>query len=633
MGLRNQPNSLGGLPIQIDYTARDYESIRTELLRISEKLSPTWTDKEPGDIGVTILEAVAYLGDILSYGLDRAQNESYLATAQTRDAVVNLLRLINYELSPATPATVSMVIKTTIDFLTLPAGFTVKTEATEGVDSLQYQLTEAVTLGPAGHYCVSYEQAKAARTFSAAMLVDDGLIFVAGAGVVESVGVSDGSKDQFFLLGESPVCLSSDATSALVVYVGATLWTAKPSFIGTNPTDQVFTYKFLSTQELLLQFGDGVNGAIPPTNDVIQASYRIDGGEEGNRAGVGSIVKHSQLAGVDFVYNVSQPSGGSDPEDIQTAKKQGPLSLRALDRCVTLEDFETMAKKTPGGGISAARASQGDSPLEVNIYVATQGVNPIPTGKWFSEIQNGYGTIGAVGRFLLTKKPLPTTLNVLAPTPINPYFSATVYLFPNVLTANVQYEVDLSIQSLFTTVTNEFGEGVPLSAVIQIIENTQGVDYLDVGAFHRIPQARFVSGKEEAFEAAVVEVDDRTEQTQRETYSLLWISGTMFHLRGRGVGFILDANGEKHLMRTNQVNSVYLYNTNPSDTEPSQLDQFELQVTTGAATPNSGDVWEFTVDNYLGNIEAEPHEIVVAPLLANGRVDPDQFELTYSGGL
>ena len=67
MPLRKRPTSLGGLPIQIDYSARDYDAFLQEMLFMTTQLTPEWTDKEPGDIGVTLLESVAYVADILSY--------------------------------------------------------------------------------------------------------------------------------------------------------------------------------------------------------------------------------------------------------------------------------------------------------------------------------------------------------------------------------------------------------------------------------------------------------------------------------------------------------------------------------------------------------------------------------------
>ena len=633
MPLRNQVTSLGGLPIQIDYTARDYESFLVEMLKVVSQLTPEWTDREPGDIGVTLLESMSYVADILSYQLDRVQNESYLATAQTREAVVNLLRLIGYELAPATPATVGMVIRTTEDNVTLPLGFSVRTEGTEQLDSLQYQLEEEVQLELAGLYCVSYEQAMVTRIFNEGSATDDRLVFVAGTKVDEGVGLSDGTADQRFILPSSPVCLGIGGSESIKIFVNGDEYFARESFIGTEPTDFVFVYRFLSTQEVIIQFGDGVNGRIPPAQGAIVASYRINGGEETNRAGVGSIVKFDTVQGVGEVYNVSQPSGGSDPEDISVAKKRGPLSLRALDRCVTLEDFETMAIKTPGRGVRTARAVKGDNPIEVEVYVATEGDNPIPDGRWYESTQNGWGTLGAVGRWLNQKKPVPTILSILAPTAVNPYLEATVHVFPNLLRQTVEFDVDLALQGLINQMTNEFGENIPLSAVIQVIENTRGVDFVNVTGFHRIPTLRFIAGNEDGFVGAGVTISEINSQMVRETYSVEWQNGNSYYLRAKNRGLVKDENGVPKLFASGAPGDVSYFNPNASSNELREEKQFNVLISTGNIAPSFGDFWEFSTDNYLGNIETQPYEIIVSPLRNDGRLNPSQINLTYVGGI
>jgi len=633
MPLRNPTTSLGGLPIQIDYTARDYDALRAEMLKLADTLTPEWTDREPGDIGVTLIESMAYVADILSYQLDRAQNESYLATAQTREAVVDLLRLIGYELAPATPATVGMVVRTNLDNVTLPTGFKVRTSEGGDVDPLEYELTEDVQLGPAGLYCLSYEQSKVTRIFAEPSAVDDRLIFVAGRSVTEGIGVSNGNPDQVFLLPSSPVCLGVNGAESIKVIINGDIYEARTSFLGTEPDDNVFVYRFLDTQEVLIKFGDGVNGRIPSVNSTIIASYRVDGGEFTNRAGIGSIIEYDNLEGVTEVYNVSQPSGGSDPEDIVTAKKRAPLTLRALDRCVTLEDFETLSLQTPGRAIRTARAVQGDSPLEVNVYVAVEGENPIPDGKWFDRLQNGYGTVGAVGRWLNQKKPVPTRLSVLKPTAVNPFLEATIHVYPNLLRQTVEFDVDQALQVLFNKITDDFGEDIPMSAVVQAIENTRGVDYVNVTAFHRLPRLRFLSGNEVAFEGATLNVTDIKPQMRRETYTVEWLNADSFRLRKSDGNLVTDINGNIETFLTQASNLVSIYNQSPSETEPSQEDQFKIAIDVGVVTPSYGDSWEFSVDNYLGNIETRPHEIVVAPIQNDGRLIQSQFKLTYLGGI
>lgn len=633
--IRQQPKSLGGLPVQIDYTARDYEAIRTEMLRVASQLLPEWTDREPSDMGVTMVEAMAYVADVLSYGLDRVQNESYLATAQTREAVVNLLRLIGYELAPASPATVAMVVQTNLDTVVLPKGFKVSTAASSTTSALTYRLPEAVTLSGQGYHAVTYEAGKVARLFGSAPVGggNDSLMFVAGEEVSDALGTSNGTREQTFVLPQSPVCLSVDGAATFKLYVNDELWEARTSFVGTEPSDQVYVYRFLSSQEVIILFGDGVNGAIPQQDATLVMTYRVGGGAITNRAGVGSITKFDSVDGVASVYNIAQPSGGKDPESIADAKKQGPLSLRALDRCVTLEDFETLAVQTPGGGVRTARASQGDSPLEVDVYVASQGSNPIPTGRWFPSIDSGYGLIGAVGRWLSLKKPVPTQLNVLAPTAINPYLRASIYVYDNVLKETARQAVETALLRLFQKVTDDFGSGVALSAVVQAVENTRGVNYVDTHQFHRIPSARLLYGYEDAFDAASVSVTSQTEQTQPDTYKLIWVTQGSYKLQSSSGSFIKTESGADQVFSAGQTNVASIYNSAPSETQPQRLEQFSINIQLGQDLPQVNDLWEFSVDGYLGNIEAQPYEIVVVPDTADGSLNSDYFNLVYVGGI
>ena len=65
----------------IDYTNKDYDSLREAMLELAREKLPAWTDHSPNDLGVTLLELFAYMGDILLYYQDRIANESYLDTA------------------------------------------------------------------------------------------------------------------------------------------------------------------------------------------------------------------------------------------------------------------------------------------------------------------------------------------------------------------------------------------------------------------------------------------------------------------------------------------------------------------------------------------------------------------------
>ena len=62
----------------IDYTHRDFESIKSDLLQIAQRYYPeNFQDFSEASFGSLMLDAVAYVGDQLSFYLDYSVNESF----------------------------------------------------------------------------------------------------------------------------------------------------------------------------------------------------------------------------------------------------------------------------------------------------------------------------------------------------------------------------------------------------------------------------------------------------------------------------------------------------------------------------------------------------------------------------
>jgi hypothetical protein len=93
-------------PPPIDYLAKDFLSFRQALLDFSALRYPDWQERSEADFGVMFLEALSGLADDLSYTQDRIAAEASLETATQRRSVVRHARLVDYEPSPATSATV-----------------------------------------------------------------------------------------------------------------------------------------------------------------------------------------------------------------------------------------------------------------------------------------------------------------------------------------------------------------------------------------------------------------------------------------------------------------------------------------------------------------------------------------------
>lgn len=83
-------------PPEIDYLAKDYESFRRLMLDRMSRQLPDWRDRNPADLGVALVELLAYVGDQLSYQQDAVGTEAYLETARRRVSVRRHARLVDY---------------------------------------------------------------------------------------------------------------------------------------------------------------------------------------------------------------------------------------------------------------------------------------------------------------------------------------------------------------------------------------------------------------------------------------------------------------------------------------------------------------------------------------------------------
>ncbi len=63
------------------------------------------TTRDSDDDAITVLELMAAVGDVLSFYNERTANEMFVRTAQQRDSLLRLLRLIGYRLRPGLAAT------------------------------------------------------------------------------------------------------------------------------------------------------------------------------------------------------------------------------------------------------------------------------------------------------------------------------------------------------------------------------------------------------------------------------------------------------------------------------------------------------------------------------------------------
>lgn len=107
---------------EIDYLAKDYASFRRLMLDRMAVLVPQWTERNPSDLGIALVELLAYVGDYLSYQQDAVATESYLGTARRRASVRRHARLVDYPMHDGRNARVWVQVCVEASNVKLPDG-------------------------------------------------------------------------------------------------------------------------------------------------------------------------------------------------------------------------------------------------------------------------------------------------------------------------------------------------------------------------------------------------------------------------------------------------------------------------------------------------------------------------------
>ena len=95
--------------MQIDYTSRDFASLKADLIKlINNRTGLQWNPSDYNDLGNILVEAFAYMGDIVNYYIDRAANETAVSTAIKRSTLLNFAQLYGYNPSGPKPAAVTV---------------------------------------------------------------------------------------------------------------------------------------------------------------------------------------------------------------------------------------------------------------------------------------------------------------------------------------------------------------------------------------------------------------------------------------------------------------------------------------------------------------------------------------------
>lgn len=361
--------------MQIDYTSRDFAALKADLINlIKERTNTTWNPTDYSDLGHVLVETFAYMGDIMSHYLDRIANETTIDTAIQRKTLLSFARLYDYVISGPTPSIVNVtftnISSNTID---IPIGTQVMAPLSFGTYSEVYfeTTTSATAVAPGASITLSCQEGKTVNT-DKPDLIDNTYNIALPA----NLGTSDGRSTQTFTIPEPGV-----VNNSITVYVGQGIafgnWNYVDNLFESGPNDKVFTTTPNEDGTVNILFGDNVNGAIPPSGQLISATYKVSVGSAGNIKSL-SVTELTffpgnvdpQITSYFTVSNSAPATGGSDGDTLTDIKNKIKAAVLTRRRAVTIDDFAYLA--TLAGGVGKANAA---SSVYTNVNVYVQPLN------------------------------------------------------------------------------------------------------------------------------------------------------------------------------------------------------------------------------------------------------------------
>ena len=339
----------GRVPPKLDN--RSFEELRQEAIRQLQAVCPGWTDLSPSDPGIALVEAFAYLTQVMLYRLNRVPEKQYNA----------FLRLIGITPLPPAAATTTLVFQRTgagAERITIPAGTRV------AAGPVQFTTVAAVRIEG------TQPQAEA-QAFHGEAIED------------ELVGLGTGAAGLELKVKHAPIVAAMSDGLDLIVAIEETepippearavridgrtyrVWSEVQSFANLSRNERVFAadrragiIRFapaadITDQRGVLGQGRAPLASVPPQGREIRVSYRSGGGAAGNVAAGAITTLRDAIPGITVTNSVAG-SGGRDAESFENSLVRGPTDFHRLERAVTARDVETLARRV--SGVARAKA-------------------------------------------------------------------------------------------------------------------------------------------------------------------------------------------------------------------------------------------------------------------------------------
>ena len=452
------------------YTNRDYETSRQESIsKIPYMSNGDWTDLNATDPGIIILDHVHALADMIQYYMDHNALESYLSTSKERKNIFRIANQLGYGITSAKGAkvTVQFSTKKSYDSTYIIPKHTILTTSNVNNDKIPYLTTEDL---------IMYKGILKGEVVC--VQGESGHKHYQGTGY-SSIDGSINAEDQSIILDE----LGIDTDSIEIMDTKEYNWTRVENVAFSNPGAREYSVILLYDGKVKIQFGNDERGYTPKVTDSLQISYIHSLGSNG-RVGANTLdtiiypLRFTTDSGdivTDLtVTNLEGSTSGSDPEDSELIRLLAPAIIKTQDRAVTLEDFESLARKVPG--VRDAKAFDIKNSEDIQQYYEVK-VLIIP--EILDDTSSNEIVKKSVLEYLQSKCIPPLVISVITPVTRSIDITITVVI-DNIYTENkVKYEILKNIEAYFKTLSGTTGGYITSSMISSLISKTPGVLYIE----------------------------------------------------------------------------------------------------------------------------------------------------------
>ena len=287
-----------------------------------------------------LLDILSYNTHYMAYLANMSTNELYLDSADIRNNIVSLAKMLGYTPnSPRAPrASINIVVNNgTGTSITMAKGTTFDSKVNDV--SYQYVTNEDITTTPVD----------GVFTFSNVTLYE-------GTLVKFKYTVDETDVDQKFVIPNANADTSTLKVSVQNSANDTTLsaYTLSSGYTGVDASSKVYFIQEQRDGKFEVYFGDGVTGKKLENGNVVILEYVVTNKTDSNGANVfglqGSVGGFTDVT----ITTNSSSQGGSEAEDNESVKFNAPLNFAAQDRAVTTTDYETLVKNIYPNALSVS---------------------------------------------------------------------------------------------------------------------------------------------------------------------------------------------------------------------------------------------------------------------------------------